>query len=68
MTWWGPLTDLQDSRAAVPTMIRAWFRRCRCASQGPEEVFDGSIPGEHLPSFAEFLDRVSFGTDELGEA
>jgi len=68
VTWWGPLTDLQDSRAAVPTMIRAWFRRCRCASQSIEESVDGSIDGEHLPHFAEFLDRVSFGTEELGEA
>ena len=68
VTWWGPLTDLQDSRAPVPTMIRAWFRRCRCASQGNEDSVDGSIDGEHLPHFAEFLDRVSFGTEEMGEA
>ena len=68
VNWWGPLTDLQDSQAAVPAMIRAWFRRCRCSSQGLDESTDGSISGEHLPSFAEFLDQVSFGVDELGEA
>lgn len=68
VSWWGPLTDLQDSRGPVPTMIRAWFRRCRCASRSLDEANDGSISNEHLPAFAEFLDNVSFGTDELGEA
>jgi len=68
VNWWGPLTDLQDNEAAVPTMIRAWFRRRRCASQNHEEPLDGSIDSEHLPVFAEFLDRVSFGAEDLGEA
>ena len=68
VNWWGPLTDLRDSRAPVPQMIRSWFRRCRCASEGLDEPADGSIPSEHLDAFADFLDRVSFGADELGEA
>jgi len=68
VNWWGPLTDLQESLAPVPAMIRAWFRRSRGSSESLEEPEDGSIPGEHLQSFVRFLDRVSFRIDELGEA
>ena len=69
VSWWGPLTDLQESRAPVPTIIRAWFRRShsRQSSGTRRPGDDGAVPREWLPEFAEFLDRVTFSTDELGE-